>query len=111
MYQMAEMASNPMNPAAMVAMKFLEGMRVTADMFFKEFDVGRRDTLNPELSGGIYEQNMQRLQGMVQQLEQQLQQMQQAGQGMQMELAQKNQELQSLQSGLAGNPAVVSRMG
>jgi len=111
MYQMAEMASNPMNPAAMVAMKFLEGMRVTADMFFKEFDVGRRDTLNPELSGGIYEQNMQKLQGMVQQLEQQLQQMQQAGQGMQMELAQKNQELQSLQSGLAGNPAVVSRMG
>lgn len=111
MYQMAQMASDPMNPANMVAIKYLEGMRLTADMFFKEFEVPNKEQLNPQLAGGIYEQNMQQLQGMVGELQGQVQQMQQAGQALQNEVAQKDQELTALKSGLAGNPSVVPEMG
>lgn len=111
MYQMAELASNPMNPAGPVAIKYLNGLKKTIDLFFREFEVGERDELNPDLTGGMLENTIQQLQQMVQQLQQQLQQLQQAGQQLQMENAEKDQTITALSAGLVSNPSASPELG
>jgi hypothetical protein len=110
MYQMAQMAADPMNPAAIVAAKYLDGMRKTVDMFFMEMEVGPKDQLNPELAGGLIEQNMAQLQQMVQELQGQLQQASGEIQRLQMESAQKDEELVTLSAGLVSNPEVTPEL-
>jgi len=111
MYQMSELAMNPMNPAGPVAVKLLNGQRTLINMFFKEFEIGKREELNPELTGGMLENTIQQLQQMVQELQQQTQQLMQQGQGLQMENAEQEQTIIALSAGLVGNPEATPPMG
>lgn len=111
MYQMSELAMNPMNPAGPVAVKLLNGQRTLINMFFKEFEIGKREELNPELTGGMLENTIQQLQQMVQQLQQQTQQLMQQGQGLQVENAEQAQTITALSAGLVGNPEITSELG
>ncbi|KKN79025.1 hypothetical protein LCGC14_0345010 [marine sediment metagenome] len=70
--QMAQVATDPMNPSAIIAAKLMNGLYVAMDNMLTEFEVGKKDTLNPELINEIevYKQIQQAMQQMQQQIAQ-----------------------------------------
>lgn len=89
---LAEVASNPMNPMAMIAVKLMNGLYELMNDMLTEFEVGKKDSFNPEL--------MQEMQV--------VQQIQQAMQGMQQQihqLANENMQLQAANAGVPGGGA------
>jgi hypothetical protein len=98
MMGMAQVAIDPMNPAAPVAMKLLAGFQEGVDSMFTEFEVGKKEILNPDLVPEV--QIGQNIQQLVQQLNQVSQQNQQ--------LQQSNAQLQAVVAqgpGMAGPPS------
>jgi hypothetical protein len=79
---LAQVATDPMNPMALIAVKLLNGLYTVMNDMLTEFEVGKKDRLNPEL--------MQEMQ-VVQQIQQAMQQMQQQIS----QLANQNQQLQA----------------
>ena len=73
---MAEMAQGAMQggPGAMVSLKMLQGMQTLVDSFLIEFEVPKKDRLNPELVQEV--QVAQMVQQQMQQLTQQIQTLQ-----------------------------------
>jgi hypothetical protein len=74
---MAQAAIDPMNPSAPVAMKLLQGMKEAVDSMFTEFEVGKKEILNPDLVPEVQlGQNIQQLVQQINQLAAQNQQLQ-----------------------------------
>jgi len=97
MMQYAQAASDPMNPVALPSVKILNGLWTVVNEMLTEFEVGKKDALNPRLV-----EDMQ----VVQQIQQQMQQM-----GQQInQLSQQNSQLQqqnaALQQGVPPQPGV-----
>ena len=90
LYQtMMQMAQGAMSggPGAMLALKMLHGMQTVVDRFLTEFEVPKKDQLNPDLVqeaqvAQMVQQQMAQLQQQVQTLQGQLQQAAAAQQGM-----------------------------
>jgi hypothetical protein len=99
MMGMAQAASEP-SPTSMIAAKVLGGYQKTVDKFMREFDIGEKEALNPDLVQEA--QVAQNLAQFVQQLQQQLQQMQGQLQQLQAESAQKDQILNDVFAGSQG---------
>jgi len=90
--QMAMVATDPMNPSAYIAAKLMNGLYTAMDNMLTEFEVGKKDILNPELINEI--QVLQQIQMQMQQLTQQVNQ-----------LGAQNQQLQAANAQLQGIPA------
>lgn len=73
MMGMAQSALDPMNPAAMVAGKMLIGFQQAVDTMMTEFDLGKKEVLNPDLVTEV--QIAQQIQAKMQELTQQVQQL------------------------------------
>lgn len=97
MYQlmmgMVQTASDPMNPAAMMAASLLRGYQVAVDKMLTEFEVSQKGTINPDLIQEV--QVAQQIQQVIQQLSQQVQ-------GLGAQNAQLQQQLQQLQAFAGG---------
>ena len=65
-----------MNPSAMIAVKLMNGMHVAMNNMLTEFEVGKKDVLNPELVNEM--ETLRNIAAQVQQLVQQNQQLQNA---------------------------------
>jgi hypothetical protein len=89
--QMAMVATDPMNPSAYIAAKLMNGLYTAMDNMLTEFEVGKKDILNPELINEI-----QVLQQIAMQMQQQMQQINQLGA--------ENQQLQAANAQLQGIP-------
>jgi hypothetical protein len=77
MMGMAQVAINPMDPSASVAFKLLQGYKEAVDSMFTEFEIGKKDVLNPDLVQEVQVgQAIQQLQTQVGQLSTQNQQLQ-----------------------------------
>ena len=87
--QMAQVATDPMNPSAYIAAKLMNGLYVAMDNMLTEFEVGEKDKLNPELINEI--EVLQQIQMQMQQLMQQVNQ-----------LGAQNQQLQAANAQLQG---------
>jgi hypothetical protein len=83
MMGMAQAAANPQNPGAVIAAKLLNGYQTTFDRFLTEFEIGKKEEMNPPnlmtevQSAQLIAQNMQQMQQGLQQLQAQNQQLQQ----------------------------------
>ena len=89
--QMAQVAANPMDPTALIAVKLMNALGLAMNNMLTEFEVGKKDALNPELMNEI--QVIQQIQQTIQQLMQQNNQ-----------LAGENQQLQASLAELQGIP-------
>lgn len=89
MMQMSTMAADPNNPGALMAAKLLNGLWTAVNEMLTEFEVGKKDALNPKLVEVA--QVVQQIQGQMQQLVQQNNQ-----------LAGQNQQLQGALSQIQG---------
>ena len=89
--QMAQVAANPMDPTALIAVKLMNALGLAMNNMLTEFEVGKKDALNPELMNEI--QVIQQIQQTIQQLMQQNNQ-----------LAGENQQLQASVAQLQGIP-------
>jgi len=87
--QLAQAATDPMNPTAMIAATLMNGLYTAMNDMLTEFDVGKKDALNPQLMEVT--QVAQQMQQKIQEL------MQQVGQ-----LGNQNQQLQAANSQLQG---------
>ena len=77
MMGMAQVAINPMDPSASVAFKLLQGFKEAVDSMFTEFEIGKKDILNPDLVQEVQTgQVIQQLQTQINQLSTQNQQLQ-----------------------------------
>jgi hypothetical protein len=77
MMGMAQVAINPMDPSASVAFKLLQGYKEAVDSMFTEFEIGKKDVLNPDLVQEVQVgQAIQQLQTQVSQLAAEKQQLQ-----------------------------------
>jgi hypothetical protein len=74
MMQMAQQATQP-GPMAMIAVKILNGMQTAIDKLLTEFEVPKKDQLNPDLVQEA--QVAQQIQGQITQMGQQIQKLQQ----------------------------------
>ena len=99
MMQMAQVASQPMNPGAIHAAMLLNGMWTVVNDMLTEFEVGKKDALNPKLVE--VSQVVQQIQQTIQQLQQQNQQLGQQNQ----QMGQANTQLQQQLSGLQAEVA------
>ena len=95
--QMAQVAANPMDPTALVAVKLMNALGLAMNNMLTEFEVGKKDALNPELMNEI--QVIQQIQQTIQQLMQQNNQ-----------LAGQNQQLLAANAELQGIPPEASGM-
>ena len=95
---MSQAALDPMNPAALVALKLLNGFQTAVDAMMTEFEVGKKDALNPSLV-----QEVQVAQGIQQKMQELVQQAQQA--------QQQNAQLQQKLAQLQGVPPQGQPMG
>ena len=70
--QMAQVAVNPMDPSAMIAVKLMNGLHVAMNNMLIEFEVGKKDALNPELVNEMetLRNIASRMQGLMQQVNQ-----------------------------------------
>lgn len=91
MMQFAMVAADPMNPGALIATKLLNGMWVAVNEMLTEFEVGKKDQMNPQLVEVT--QVVQQIQGVMQQMQQQIGQ-----------LGNQNQQLQMANAQLQGGP-------
>lgn len=98
MMQFATVASDPMNPGALIAAQLLNGLWTVVNDMLTEFEVGKKDALNPRLVEVT--QVVQQIQGQMQQLMQQNQQLMQQNQ----QLGQQNQQLKASLAGIQGGP-------
>lgn len=89
MMQFASVASDPMNPGALVAAQLLNGLWTVVNDMLTEFEVGKKDALNPKLVEVT--QVVQQIQGQMQQMVQQINQ-----------LGQQNQQLQAQNAAILG---------
>ena len=92
MMQMAMAAVDPMNPSAMIAAQLLNGLWTVVNDMLTEFEVGKKEALNPRLVEvtQVAQQIQQQMQNLVQQVNQAGQanaQLQQQNAGLQAELA------------------------
>ena len=99
LFQLGQMAAQPGNPISLVALKLLHGLQATFEKFLKEFDVGEKEQLNPDLIQEV--QVVQQLQQAMAQMQQAIQQGQQANANLQ---AQNAQLKQALSGGGVGGP-------
>ena len=95
--QLAQIATDPMNPSAIIAAKLMNGLQVAMNNILTEFEVGKKDVLNPELVNEL--QVIQQIQQVLQQQQQQIAQQsnQLAAQGKQLQMA--NAQLQGIGPG------------
>ena len=91
--QMAQVATDPMNPSAIIAAKLMNGLHVAMNNMLTEFEVGKKDTLNPELINEL--QVIQQIQQAMQQMQQQINQL--GSQNQQLQMA--NSQLQAMAGG------------
>lgn len=91
--QLAQVATDPMNPSAIIAAKLMNGLYVAMDNMLTEFEVGKKDILNPELINEL----------------QVIQQIQQAMQQMQQQIAQLGNQNQQLQAANAQLQAIAGQ--
>ena len=91
--QMAAVATNPMDPSAIIAAKLMNGLQVAMNNILTEFDVGKKDALNPELINEL--QVIQQIQQAMQQMQQQISQL--GNQNQQLQMA--NAQLQGIAGG------------
>ena len=89
MMQFAMVASDPMNPGALIAAQLLNGLWTVVNDMLTEFEVGKKDALNPKLVEvtQVVQQIQQQMQSMVQQINQ---------------LGQQNQQLQAQNASVFG---------
>jgi uncharacterized coiled-coil protein SlyX len=89
MMQFAMVASDPMNPGALIAAQLLNGLWTVVNDMLTEFEVGKKDALNPRLVEvtQVVQQIQQQMQGLVQQVNQ---------------LGQQNQQLQAQNAAVLG---------
>jgi hypothetical protein len=87
--QMAQVAVDPMNPSAMIAVKLMNGLHTAMNNMLIEFEVGKKDALNPELVN-----EMETLRNIASQMQQLMQQVNQLGA--------QNQQLQAANAQLQG---------
>jgi len=96
---LAQVATDPMNPMALIAVKLMNGLYTLMNDMLTEFEVGKKDSLNPQLMQEI--QVVQQIQAQMQQLMQQVNSLGNQNQQLQMALAQsQGQGVQ--QPGMAG---------
>jgi hypothetical protein len=95
--ELSMVATDPMNPGAIIAAKLMNGLHVAMNNMLTEFEVGKKEHLNPELVNEI--QVIQQIQQAMQQMQQQLAQKdnQLAAQGQQLQMA--NAQLQAVGGG------------
>jgi hypothetical protein len=89
--QMGQVAVDPMNPSALIAVKLMNGLHTAMNNMLIEFEVGKKDALNPELVN-----EMETLRNIASQMQQLMQQVNQLGAGAQ------NQQLQAANAQLQG---------
>lgn len=83
--QLGQMAAEPGNPMGIISVKLLGGLQAIFDKFLKEFDVGEREELNPDLIQEV--QVVRQIQEAMAQMQQAIQQAQQANANLQAENA------------------------
>jgi hypothetical protein len=101
MMEYAMVAADPMNPGALIATKLLNGIWITVNEMLTEFEVGKKDQMNPQLVEVT--QVVQQIQGAMQQMQQQIAQL--GNQNQQLQMA--NAQLQGMQGqgpGMEGPP-------
>ena len=101
MMEYAMVASDPMNPGALIATKLLNGIWISVNEMLTEFEVGKKDQMNPQLVEVT--QVVQQIQGAMQQMQQQIGQL--GNQNQQLQAA--NAQLQGMQGqgpGMEGPP-------
>jgi hypothetical protein len=91
--QMSQVATDPMNPSAIIAAKLMNGLHVAMNNMLTEFEVGKKDALNPELISEL--QVIQQIQQAMQQMQQQIAQL--GNQNQQLQMA--NAQLQAIGPG------------
>ena len=95
---LAQVATDPMNPMAMIAVKLMNGLYTVMNDMLTEFEVGKKDRLNPELMQEM--QVVQQIQQAMQQMQQQISQL--GNQNQQLQATNQQQAAIIQQSGLAG---------
>jgi hypothetical protein len=70
---LAQVATDPMNPMALIAVKLMNGLYTVMNDMLTEFEVGKKDSLNPQLMQEI--QVVQQIQAQMQALMQQINQL------------------------------------
>jgi hypothetical protein len=95
--QLSMVATDPMNPSAPIAATLMNGLYTVMNDMLTEFEVGKKDQLNPQLIDVV--QVMQNVKAQMDQLMQQINQL--GAQNQQLQMA--NAELQSV---VAGGPPV-----
>ena len=91
MMPLAADASNPMSPTAMISAKLLNGMWTVINDMLTEFEVGKKEALNPRLVEET--QVAQQIQGAMQQMQQEI-----------ARLSNQNQQLSVANAALQGMP-------
>jgi len=91
MMPLAADAANPMSPTALVSVRLLNGLWTAFNDLLTEFEVGKKEALNPKLMEVT--QVEQQIQGAIQQMQQQINQ-----------LGNKNQQLSMQNAALQGLP-------
>jgi prefoldin subunit 5 len=101
--QLSQVATDPMNPSAMIAVTLMNGLYTLMNDMLIEFDVGKKDALNPKLMEEA--QVAQQIQQQMQMLTQQVNQLGGQNQQLQAANAQLQGVLQQIQGqGMAGQP-------
>ena len=104
---LAEVAINPMNPLASVAVKLTQGFNEGLDSMFTEFEIGKKDILNPDLVQEIQVgQVIQQLQMQLNQMAAEKQQLQASNSQLQAVVSQGQQ----MAGASSGPPAVQGSM-
>ena len=102
MMQYAMVAADPMNPGAMIAAQLLNGLWTIVNDMLTEFEVGKKDALNPKLV---------EVTQVVQQIQQQMQGLMQQNNQLGQQNAQLQQQNAQLQSGVPGQPGLPGGAG
>jgi hypothetical protein len=91
--ELSMVATDPMNPGAIIAAKLMNALHVAMNNMLTEFEVGKKDALNPELINEL--QVIQQIQQAMQQMQQQISQL--GAQNQQLQMA--NAQLQAIGPG------------
>jgi hypothetical protein len=96
---LAQVATDPKSPMSLIAVKLMNGLYTIMNDMLTEFEVGKKDALNPQLMQEI--QVVQQIQAQMQQLMQQVNQL--ANQNQQLQVANAQLQGQGIQQpGMAG---------
>jgi hypothetical protein len=97
---LAQVATDPMNPMSLIAVKLMNGLYTVMNDMLTEFEVGKKDRLNPELMQEM--QVVQQIQQAMQQMQQQINQL--SNQNQQLQATSQQQAAIIQQAGLDGQP-------